>query len=438
MSAVPNPSQPTTPAPLPSKPVLVPHEPKRGPWKGLIAFVLIAALGYLGYQWLAKPATDTTVFASVKTATVAAGPVEKVVRVTGQTSARDFANVIAPILRGPEARNSLILTTLVKPGVTVRQGDVVATIDGQWLVDHMDDVRDQIRQAENDVLKRKAEQSVETEQLQQTIRVAKANWDKAKLEFQAAEVRSDVEKELLKLSMEEAQARYNQQLADVNQKKIAHAAELKILDITVDRHRRHLGRHDVDIKRYTIIAPMDGLPVMQTMYRGGEMTQISEGDQVAPGQPFMKIVNQATMQVEGNVNQSESGEIRLGQDVRVGIDSFPGLQMRGKVVGMNALAVGGGRSSGNVRNIPVRIQLINIDKRVIPDLSAHCDVIVEKADGQLRVPLPALLEEGGKNFLFVKTPQQTFEKREVSVGLRSHTDATVTQGVKSGDEVRMN
>lgn len=439
MSAVPNPIQPATPAS--PKPALVPgpEEPKKGgPWKGLSILAVIGVLGYLGYQWLAKPTTDTTVFAAVKTATVASGSVERLIRVAGSTSAREYANVTAPILRGPEARNSLYLTKLVKPGSMVKKGDVIAQIDGQWLVDHMEDVRDDVRQAENDVLKRKAEQAVETEQLQQTLRVAKSTWDKAKLEYGAAEVRSDVERELLKLSMEEAEARYKQQLSDVNQKKAAHAAELKILELTAERHRRHLGRHDNDLKRYTIISPIDGLAVMQTLFRGGEMVQISEGDQVAPGQPFMKVINQSTMQVEGNINQSESSEIRLGQDVRVGFDSFPGLNLRGKVSGINALAQSGGRTSNFVRNIPVRIQLLELDPRVIPDLSAHGDVIVERADSVLHVPSSALFEEGGKSFLFVRNPQQSFDKRDVTVGLRSHTDVAVVEGVKAGDQVRLN
>jgi hypothetical protein len=442
MSAVPNPSSPS-PEPLkplivaPSSPSAEPPEKSKSPW-GLIATVIgVVVGGYLLYQWLAKPSTDGTVFAAVKTATVTQGPVERRIRISGQTSAREFANVTAPILQGPEARNTLVLTYLSNPGVPVKKGTVIAKIDGQWLVDHIDDVKDQVRQAENDVTKRRAEQDVETQQLQQTLRVAKSNWDKAKLEYGAADVRSEVEKELLKLNMEEAEARYKQQSADVAQKRAAHAAEIKILELTVQRQRRHLGRHENDILRYTIVAPIDGLPVMQTIFRGGEMAQIGEGDTVSPGQPFMKVVNQKTMQVEGQINQAESSEIRLGQDVYVGIDSFPDLKMRGKVSGVNALATA--RGGNFIRSIPVRVQLLDIDPRVIPDLSAYGDVVVQRVQDVLRAPVSALTtQEDGKSFLFVKTPLQTFEKREVSTGLRSHTDVAITSGLKAGDQVRLN
>ncbi len=441
MSAVPNPNlpseQPKLPVVVPS-PSLPPDEPKRGPWKSLIGLAVAGLLGYLGYQWATQPATDTSVFADVRTATAAHGAVERVIRISGQTSAREFVNVTAPILRGPETRNSLVLTKLIKPGIIVKPGDVIAQIDGQWLLDHMDDVRDQVRQAESDVIKRKAEQAVEVDQLDQTLRVAKSNWDKAKLDFKAAEVRSDVEKELLKLSMEEFEARYKQQLADVVEKRNAHNAELKILELTTERQRRHLSRHDNDLKRYTITATIGGLPVLQTTFRGGEMTQISEGDQVTPGQPFMKIVNPSSMQVEGNVNQAESSDVRLGQEVRVGIDSFPALRMKGVVSGVNSVAVAGGRTGNFVRSIPIRVRLLEMDTRVIPDLSAHGDVIIERADGVLHVPTNALIEDAGKSFLFIRNPQRMFDRREVTVGLRSHTSIAITQGVKAGDEVRLN
>jgi len=395
-------------------------------------------VGYLGYQWWAKPVVDTTAFAASKTLPVTVGNVERTLRVGGNTSAREFANVIAPILRGPDARNALYLTKVVKGGNLVKKGDVIAQIDVQSLLDRIDDVKDSVRQAENDVTKRQAEQSVEAEQLQQTLRVAKATWDKAKIEFAAAEVRSEVERELLKLAMEEAEAKYKQQLADVKQKQSAHAAEVKILEITAERIRRRLQRNEMDLRRFTITAPIDGLPVMQTLFRGGEMMQISEGDQINPGQPLMKIINPRTMQLEGNVNQSESHDIRLGQDARVGFDSFPGLILKGKVSGLNALAVAGGRPQNYVRNIPVRIQFTEIDPRVIPDLSAFGDIIIETASGVLRAPTSALTEDQGKFFMFVRSPQQTFERREVTIGLRSHTDVSITNGLKAGDEVRLN
>lgn len=433
------------PTPLPAHgPKSAPpvHIPARGGlgwlWT-LLGLGTLAGLGFLGYtefnkQQSVNPLLDAT---TAKTTKAVTGAIEARIRIPGQTSAKSFSNVIAPLLRGPEARNPLVLMKLTSGGSRVKRGDLVAQIDGGWLVDHIDEVKDQIRQAENDVAKRKSEQLVEMENLQQTIRVAKAAWDKAKLEFQAAEVRTEVERELLKLTLDETEARYRQQLADVKEKAIAHDSELKILGVTVERHRRHHDRHAGDQEKYSIRAQIDGLVVMSQYFRGSEMTQIQNGDQINPGQAIMKIVDPASMQVEGYVNQAESDQIRIGQQVSVGFDSIPGMRLRGRVAGLNALAKSGFRDSYFLRNVGVRIQILDQDSRLIPDLSAFGDVLIEKSPSGVHVPSGAVIEEAGKEFLYVKNGP-TFEKRPVVTGFRSNTETIITEGLKAGEEVRIN
>ena len=146
--------------------------------------------------------------------------------------------------------------------------------------------------------------------------------DKAKLEASAAEVRTEVERQLLSLAFDEATARYTQLLGDIENKKKSDAANLGILKLTLERHKRHYGRHQVDLERFIIHAPIDGLLVYSSVWGGSSMRQIELGDQVSPGQPFMKVVNTATMTVEAKINQAESERFRIGQKATVTLDAF--------------------------------------------------------------------------------------------------------------------
>ena len=294
---------------------------------------------------------------AVQTVKVVSGTLERTIRVAGQTSARNYANIIAPLLRGPDSRGSLILQKMLKSGTPVKKGDLLAQIDAQTAQDHIEDTTDTVEQAQNDVKKRVAEQAVDWEKLQQTVRVAKAEFDKAVKEAQAAEVRTVVDQELLKLSVEEYEARYKQALADLPFEKKSQRAELRILEITNIRQDRHLERHVVDIKKYTILAPMNGMAVAQSIWRGGDMAQTQEGDQVYPGQPIAKVVDLSSMQVEGIVNQTESDEFRIGQPAKITLDAFPGAELNGKVYSIGALAVGGRMQNYYIRNIPVRVMI---------------------------------------------------------------------------------
>src|SRR6185503_20322074 len=98
---------------------------------------------------------------------------------------------------------------------TVKKGDLVAEIDAQPLRDHVDDLDSDVQQANADVKKRKAEQSIELENLKQTLRTAQATWDKAKLDSNAAEIRTAIDKELLQLSVDEAEAQFKELQSEI-------------------------------------------------------------------------------------------------------------------------------------------------------------------------------------------------------------------------------
>ena len=438
MSAVPTPTHVEAPqSPLPAPPPL--ETRPSFPRKWLIALLLLAIAGFAAWQ-LAKrrPAEPAAVTPAIRTARVTTGTLEHTIRLAGQTSARNFANITAPrMFGGDSSRSAMVLLNLAKSGSIVKKGDVVVEIDNQWMKDHVDDTGDTVAAADADVRKRRAEHQIEWQNLEQTLRVAKAELDKAKLDYQAAEVRTDIERQLLKLSLDEAQARYDQSQRDLKFKKESQAADLRVLELTRERHARHLERDKLNLSRYTIHAPMPGLVVMATVFRGGEMPQIQQGDQVNSGQQIMKIVDPASMQVEAMVNQSESSLLRIGQPVTIRLDGFPEVLVPGHIYSIGALATRSWREQYYIRNIPVRVKFDTQDPRVIPDLSASVSVLLGKAENATIVPLSALQNEAGKTWAYVRSGQD-FARREVQTGLGNDTHVVVTAGLSAGEEVRLN
>ena len=274
--------------------------------------------------------------------------------------------------------------------------------------------------------------------LLQNLRIAKSEYDKALLELKAQEVRTVVDQELLKLAADEAEASYKELQRDVEQKKIAQQAELRIQEISYELQKRNVERYNRDLERLTITTPIDGLVVMMSQNRpGGDQMTYGEGDRVQPGMPFMKIVNPASMQIEGTINQAESSAFRIGQMATIGLDAFPGAAYQGKVFAIGALATGGFRQNYYIRSVPVRVQVENPDKRMIPDLSASADVLLARAENVIAVPAAALHRVDGKDVVYVKTAKG-FEAREVRVGLHNGTQAEIVEGLKEGEQVRVN
>jgi HlyD family secretion protein len=439
MSALTNPV-PSVPPPVKAPtPRVSPAEPRRPrSWLWLVGLLSVAGGAWLFYSMAneQKAQQQAAAKAVIRTTKAYTGSVVRTIRVAGQTTARSFYNITAPILRGPESGSNLILLKLVRSGIFVHKGDLLAQIDGRIAQDHIEDVQDIVEAAQADTSKLSAQQMVAWENLQQTLRVAKSDVDKWRLDAQAAETKTPVDQQLLKLGVEEAEARYRQLQQDVANTKAGQRAQAKVLEYTVDRHKRHLGRHTNDIKKYTITAPIEGLAVVQPMFRGGEMQPIQEGDQVHPGTLFLKVMDTRTMQVEGTINQSESGDFRLGQPAVVGFDAFPDMKFSGKVFSIGALATRGWRENYYIRRIPVRVEINGVDPRLIPDLSAFADVTLDRTDNAVVVPRAALRQDQGKLFVEVKNGD-SFERREVVAGVSNEVEAAITSGLSAGDEVRL-
>jgi multidrug efflux pump subunit AcrA (membrane-fusion protein) len=426
--------------PLPRPAAVPPQPPSRLP--KLLFFIGLLAIGGIALYYLAvgrqKMAAKAAATATIQTARVHRATVENRIRLTGNTSARNFANVVAPSQRGPDAGQSMILLKLVTSGKFVNKGDIVAEIDPQSIKDHLDDTIAGLRDKENDLKKRKVEQELDMENLQQSLRRAKAALDKAQLDLRTTNIRTDIDREILQLAVEEADAAYKELLTDVPQKVNSQKADMRILEITKKMEDMHVERHATDLRRYVVRAPMSGMVVVQTMNRpGGDQVMLAVGDRVNPGQPMMKIIDTKTMQVEGTINQAQSSLFRVGQSASVKLDAFPGSNYHAKVYTIGALATAGGRNAQYfIRSVPVRIQLSAPDEKVLPDLSAAADVLLGREENSLTVPVNAIHEEGGQDVVYVRN-EKGFDRRHVEAGLSDGLVVAIRDGLKEGDVVRI-
>src|SRR5579862_4326752 len=164
MSAILNPSPQPSARPdlvgLPPAP-----GPERGGWKWLVVPVTLLLLGIWAYLALRGTEQQPAATPTVRTAKVSVGPLARVLRVSGTTSARNFHTITAPEMRGPDSGRDLILMKLTGAGSVVKKGDLIADIDAQPVKDHLDDAHALVVQAESDIKQRRAEQAIEMESL---------------------------------------------------------------------------------------------------------------------------------------------------------------------------------------------------------------------------------------------------------------------------------
>lgn len=392
-------------------------------------------------QAAAQPTAVTTVAAEKTKFT-------KSIRVGGTIGATNFAMIRAPRMEGGRDRGgggSLTIQTLAEPGSIVAAGDVVAEFESKRTQDILDNYESALAQTKAQVGTRKAEILIATETLRQDYRTTKSEADKSELDLQTAEVRSAIQAEIFDLLAQEGRASTAQLDKEVRLQELANEAEIRSLDITVEQDEKRLGRTTADLEKMKIRTPVGGLVVIETMFSRGNFQQAAPGDQVYGGSFFMRIVDLSNMAVFAQLNQADSQMVHLGVPVKVQLDAYPDLSFKARVRSVGAMAVSGGRGGGRrgppgsrgsrgewIKQVPVEIEILEIDERIKPDLSASADIIVEEQDDVLVVPRAALAEVGEAKIVWVQR-DEGFVEREVEVGPLSDTQAVVLSGLREGD-----
>jgi len=331
--------------------------------------------------------------------------------------------------------STLTLEKAVPPGSRVKKGEVVAEFDRQDAQNRLDDFQVRLAQTEASIKGVKAQLLVIRKAHAHSVAMGKAEVDKARLDLKSIPVRSENATEILKLNAEEAEAAHKQLLNEVKLMEQSLNAQVRVAELIREEARLEMERVKGNVDRMVIRAPIDGIVVMQATWRGGEQGQVQQGDPIFVGMPFARIVDPDSMLVSANVNQADAELIRIGARARVRFDAYPELELPARVHAIGAMPKTVGWRANYVKEIPVTVKLEGSDPRVIPDLSASVDVVLESEQGPAVLPREAVFLTGDESPEVFVQRGGDWERREVELGLANHVAVVVRKGVRPGEIV---
>jgi multidrug resistance efflux pump len=357
------------------------------------------------------------------------------VRVHGIVEAVESHTIAAPRLSG-QGLNTLIITRLVKNGSAVHQGDVLVEFDRQAQLKNVLDKEAEYKGLVAQIAKKEAEQAAARAADETELKKAEDALKTAELEVKKNEIVSRIDAEKNMENLEQARATFQQLTQTFDLKRLAAKAEKRILEIQRDRALTAMKWAQSNTEKMLVHASMDGVAVINSMWKGGSMSDVQEGDEVRAGFPFMQVVNPARMQIRAKVNQADIEELRQSQSVRIGLDAYPELDFGGRVESIAAVAQTS-TFSGKARTVVVLFTINGTDPKLMPDLSASVDIEVERQPNALVAPRDTVIRENGKNFVMVKTGSG-YDRREVKLGAANDAEQVIASGVEKGAELLRN
>jgi multidrug resistance efflux pump len=293
-------------------------------------------------------------------------------RLKGTTAAVQTRAILAPLIAGQQTGN-LTIVKLVEAGTVVKQGQLLVEFDRQsQLRDFIDKQAAQSDLAEK-VLEEQEKENAARAKDETEMREAEDSLTKAQLEMQKLEILSRIDAEKAQENLEEAKATLAQLKETFDLKRKAAQASIRILEIQRDRNRETMLHAEANAALMQVRAPIDGIVVLNTIWKQGTMGEVQEGDQVRPGVPFMQVVDPSRMEVEVPVNQEDLLSLKVGESAKVRLDAYPALVFPGHLEAIDPI----GRSgdfSGKVRTFGATFSIEGHDPRLMPDLSAAIDI----------------------------------------------------------------
>jgi multidrug efflux pump subunit AcrA (membrane-fusion protein) len=357
------------------------------------------------------------------------------VRVHGIVEAVESHTIAAPRLSG-QGLNTLIITKLVKNGSTVHKGDVLVEFDRQAQLKNVLDKEAEYKGLIAQIEKKAAEQAAAKAADETELKKAEDAQKTAELEVKKNEIVSKIDAEKNLQDLEQARATLRQLSQTFDLKRQAAKAELKILEIQRDRAFTAMKWAESNTQKMVVHSSMDGVAVINSMWKGGSMSDVQEGDEVRAGFPFMQVVNPARMQIRARVNQADIENLREGQSVHIGLDAYPELSFTGRIENIAAVAQTSA-FSGKARTLIVFFSINGTDPKLLPDLSSAVDIEIARQPNVLVAPRDAVIADNGKNFVMVKSGS-SFNRREVKLGPADDATQVFISGLEKGAVVLRN
>ena len=366
-------------------------------FKWVAALVILAGLGWYGYQKM-QPKNEATFI----TEEVKRGKIAQTVSATGEISATNLVDVGAQV-------SGQIKKMHVKIGDVVKEGDLIAEIDNVTQV--------------NEVNTRKAQlqtYQAQLESAQVALKIAQRKYSRYK-------------------SLASADAVSKEEFEATEDSLATNRAKIKELQSSIRQTQIAINTAEKDLGYTRITAPSAGTVVSLVVEQG----QTINASQTSP--TVVQIADLTSMTNKMQIAEGDATKVKAGQTVNFTILSEPDTPISAKLdsvdPGLTTMSQGSYSKSTDTTSNAIyyyaRATVPNPEGKLAIGMTTQNTVEIASADNVLMVPTVAINTKDGKKFVRVLEANNQAVDREIQTGLKDSMNTEVKSGLNEGEKVVM-
>ena len=203
-----------------------------------------------------------------------------------------------------------------------------------------------------------------------------------------------------------------------------------------------LSEAESDMNEMTITAPMSGVVVGEPKTAGTMAVQGSDNPTV-----IMRIADLSSKQIQAKVDETDIGNVKVGQTATFTVDSYTGRTFTARVSKIsqtdtgnswdtsNSSSSSSSSSSASVVYYYVTLDVDDPDNELLPAMTARVEINTADRPGALVVPISALKTDANGSYVVIKNPDGSQENRHVETGIYSDEYVEILDGLSEGEQI---
>ena len=395
--------------------------------KKILVIALPAIFLFVLYFSFRKGETDyTQITSSVKRGTFAA-----FVFSSGQLESEKSESINIPEkLKDRNLRIwELAITHMVDEGTLVDSGDYVATLDHTAVEEQIKLAQDEMDKTLSEYEDSKIDSNLNLSNQRDVIVNARLDLSEKKIIMDESVYESPSIQKKASMDLDKAKRK-------LEQEQKAYILKRKQEENKVNRkyinYRQILERSQELQKLFNsleIIAPKAGI-LTYFKFPWGEI--IKTGSKVGPYNSVIATIPEMTNLISRTyINEIDISKVKVGQNVKIGIDAFPEKQLSGQVI--SVANIGQAMPNSDAKVFEVKIKIFGKDKELKPAMTTSNAIEAGTFADTLMVVTDAVFENDSMKFVYVGNENPV--KQIVWLGDENENNVLVRKGLKEGDLV---
>jgi HlyD family secretion protein len=392
------------------------------------ALVVVAGLGF----WMYRSRDASANVSDKDLLTVQQVDYPVIISATGTLEASQSVDVGPPQVR---RQRRFKLMRMVDEGTQVSEGDFLMEFDTTDINNSLRDETANFQKVQEQRQQNRASADTNLKQLKLQLEQAKSDLEKLEVKLsEQAELLSGIQVEETRIDRDAAKTK-----VELMEKKVQYVTESGQLSLQISRSSERYSRDRMDdlmdaIDSYTVRAPVSGVVIYKRDWNN-EAKEV--GSDIFGMDKVMEIPDLSTMRAKVQIDELDSGKVKIGQEANITVDAVQGRSFTGKITSVGTILKQATYDRPQKIN-EIYVDLTNMDTKVLrPGMSLKAQIRVGQYPKAVVIPLASITERNGRSFVQVYNAKtKKADWREVQLKSNDGTTAVVESGLAAGEKIR--